>query len=182
MQSLDTLTKRLRKDQSTWYHDRERKDYLLNEQLGQLAYTRMLAGFVPPPPPQPPQAPPQALHPPASQQALPAPQPPPPPPPQLNIPHAPPNTNSFKLPPRFKLPPLPAHTLNRVAIAVQEGMRTSRDVAHAAATSGQGSAVQAVRTRSQTAVRPGANLIRSPARAQLGRRAINTDDGARAQE
>ena len=178
MQSLDTLIKRLRKDQSSWYHDRERADYLLNEQLGALAYTRMLAGFVPPPP----QAPPQALPPPASQQALPAPpQPPPPPPPQLNIPHAPPNTNSFKLPPRFKLPPLPAHTLNRVAIAVQEGMRPSRDVAHAA-TSGQGSAVQAVRTRSQTAARPGANLIRSPARAQLGRRAINTDDGARAQE
>ena len=174
MQSLDTLTKRLRKDQSTWYHDRERKDYLLNEQLGALAYTRMLAGFVPPPPPQPPQAPPQALPPPASQQALPAPQPPPPPPPML--PHAPPNPN------RFKLPPLPAHTLNRVAIAVQEGMRTSRDMAHAAATSGQGSAVQAVRTRSQTAARPDANLIRSPARAQLGRRAINTDDGARAQE
>ena len=174
MQSLDALTRRLRKDQSTWYHDRERKDYLLNEQLGQLAYTRMLAGFVPPPPPQPPQAPPQALHPPASQQALPAPQPPPPPPPML--PHAPPNPN------RFKLPPLPAHTLNRVAIAVQEGMRTSRDVAHDAATSGQGSAVQAVRTRSQTAARPGANLIRSPARAQLGRRAIDTDDGARAQE
>ena len=49
MQSLDALTKRLRKDQSTWYHDRQRADYLLNELLGELAYTHMQAGFVPPP-------------------------------------------------------------------------------------------------------------------------------------
>ena len=40
MQPLDALTRKLRKDQSTWYHDRERADYLLNELLGELAYTR----------------------------------------------------------------------------------------------------------------------------------------------
>ena len=51
MQSLDALTRRLRKDQSTWYHDRQRADYLLNELLGELAYTHMQAGFVPQPPP-----------------------------------------------------------------------------------------------------------------------------------
>ena len=77
MQSLDALTKRLRKDQSTWHHDRERSDYLLIELLGELAYTRMQPGFVPPPPPQPPQqAPPapQQVPPPAPPQAPPPPQ------------------------------------------------------------------------------------------------------------